>query len=182
MIDAGRQEGALEETQRTLIHGVFEMEDRPVSELMVPRVDIFCLPSSMRIEEMKREVIRARHSRIPIYGRDRDDIRGLLLAADLLKIPEGVEKAFTIESYLRKVYFVPECKTAGRLLRHFRSGACKPLWWRTNTAVCPGFHPEDILEQLFRDVYDEHGGIRKDLGRRWGRMSGLSRAVWRRRT
>lgn len=169
MIDAGRQEGALEETQRTLIHGVFEMEDRPVSELMVPRVDIFCLPSSMRIEEMKREVIRARHSRIPIYGRDRDDIRGLLLAADLLKIPEGVEKAFTIESYLRKVYFVPECKTAGRLLREFQKR-------RLQTAVVVDEYGgvsglitlEDILEQLFRDVYDEHGGIRKDLWEKVG--------------
>ncbi|MGV8079120.1 MAG: hemolysin family protein [Syntrophales bacterium] len=163
LIDAGRQEGALEETQRTLIHGIFEMEDLPVSELMVPRVDIFCLPSSMRIGEMKQEVIRARHSRIPVYGRDRDDIRGLLLAADLLKIPEGEEKASSIEGYLRKVYFVPECKTAGRLLREFRKR-------RQQTAVVVDEYGgvsglitlEDILEHLFRDVYDEHG-IRKDL-------------------
>ncbi|NPU86422.1 MAG: HlyC/CorC family transporter [Syntrophaceae bacterium] len=168
LIDAGRQEGALEETQRALIHGVFEMEDRPVSELMVPRVDVFCLPTSMHIEEMKREVIRARHSRIPIYGRDRDDIRGLLLAADLLKIPEGVEKAFSIESYLRKVYFVPEFKTAGRLLREFQER-------RLQTAVVVDEYGgvsglitlEDILEHLFRDIYDEHG-IRKNLWEKVG--------------
>ncbi|HOI75218.1 MAG TPA: hemolysin family protein [Syntrophales bacterium] len=168
MIDAGRQEGALEETQRTLIHAVFEMEDRPVSELMVPRVDIFCLPSSMPIAEMKQEVIRARHSRIPIYGRDRDDIRGLLLAADLLKIPEGEKKASSIESYLRKVYFVPECKTAGRLLREFQKR-------RLQTAVVVDEYGgvsglitlEDILEHLFRDLYDEHG-IRKGLWEKVG--------------
>lgn len=168
LIDAGHQEGALEGTQRTLIHGVFEMEDRPVAELMVPRVDVFCLPVSMGIEEMKQEAIRARHSRIPVYGRDRDDILGLLLAADLLRIQAGVEKAFSIRRYLRKVYFVPEFKTAGALLRDFQKR-------RLQTAVVVDEYGgvsglitlEDILEHLFRDIYDEHG-IRKELWEKAG--------------
>ncbi len=168
LIDEGHREGALEETQRALIHGVFEMEDRPVSELMVPRVDVFCLPVSMGVEDMKREVILARHSRVPVYGRDRDDILGLLLAADLLKIPGGAERAFPVERYFRKVYFVPEFKTAGALLRDFQKR-------RLQTAVVVDEYGgvsglitlEDILEHLFRDIYDEHG-IRKELWEKEG--------------
>jgi CBS domain containing-hemolysin-like protein len=168
LIDAGHREGALEGTQRALIHGVFEMEDRPVSELMVPRVDVFCLPLSMDVGEMKRDAIQARHSRIPVYGRDRDDILGILRAVDLLKIPAEAGKGVNVERYLRKAYFVPEYKTAGALLREFQKRSLQTAVVVDEYGGVSGIVTlEDILEHLFREIYDEHG-IRKELWEKAG--------------
>ena len=59
LVDTGEKAGALDPSQRDLIHRVFDLGDKPVSEVMVPRVDMFCLPVSLKIEDMEREIIRA---------------------------------------------------------------------------------------------------------------------------
>ncbi|MBW2650932.1 MAG: DUF21 domain-containing protein, partial [Deltaproteobacteria bacterium] len=64
LVDAGHQEGALEESQKDLIHRVFELADTKVSDIMIPRVDMFCLPISMNIQEIEREIIKARATRL----------------------------------------------------------------------------------------------------------------------
>jgi len=78
LVDAGHQEGALDESQKDLIHRVFELTDTRVSDMMIPRVDMFCLPMSMNIQEVEREIIKERASRIPVYGTDKDNILGIL--------------------------------------------------------------------------------------------------------
>ena len=114
LIDVGHQEGALEEAQRDLIHRVFELGDKPVAEIMIPRVDMFCLPMSMSMEDMKKEIINARHDIVPIYGNDRDDILGILYSKDLMDRHLVDNRWVRVYTLLKKPYFVPEEKTAGR--------------------------------------------------------------------
>ena len=66
LVDAGHSEGALEEGQKDLIHRVFELADTKVADIMIPRVDMFCLPISMGMRELEQEIIRTREVRIPI--------------------------------------------------------------------------------------------------------------------
>jgi len=61
---------------------------------MIPRVDMFCLPLSMSMGDMEKEIIKARHERIPICGVDRDDIVGILYARDLLEVSPKAEGRF----------------------------------------------------------------------------------------
>ncbi|HEX7415812.1 MAG TPA: CNNM domain-containing protein, partial [Smithellaceae bacterium] len=74
LIDAGSREGVVDESQKELIKRIFALGDKPVTDIMIPRVDIFCLPLNMPVEEIISEVVRKRQERVPIYTDDRDDI------------------------------------------------------------------------------------------------------------
>jgi putative hemolysin len=158
LVDTGEKEGALEPSQRGLIHRVFELGDKPVSEVMVPRVDMFCLPVSLKIEDMEREIIKARHDRIPVYGTDRDDILGILFAKDLLHRMADGSRAIQVEKLLRKAYFVPEERSAASILRDFQTMRIQMAMVVDEYGGVSGLVTlEDILRDLLEDIYDEHG-------------------------
>ena len=168
IVDVGRKEGALEESQRDLINKVFELRDTRASDIMTPRMDMFCLPGSMGIKDMERGIIGARYSRIPVYGDDSDDILGILYAKDLLAMIARREKIVGVETLLKKPYFVPMEKRADSLLGDFQGR-------RTHIAIVVDEYGgvagivtmEDILRSLFGDIYGEYDTkIKKDLYRR----------------
>lgn len=120
LVDAGSLEGVVNESQKELIGKIFELGDRPVTDIMIPRVDMFCLPLDMSIENMLQSIAAARQERVPVYRDDRDDIVGILFARDLLN---NVWRGRTQESILNlliKPYFVPEQKTINGLLHDFQ--------------------------------------------------------------
>ena len=163
LIDVGHEEGALEESQRDLINRVFELSNTSVSDVMTPRVDMFCLPVSMDIKDMEREIVDARYSRVPIYGSDSDDIMGILYTRDLLAIIANKEKVVDIETLLRKPYFVPLEKRTDNLLDDFQTRKIHMAIVVDEYGGVAGIVTmEDILESLFGDIYDEYD-IRKNL-------------------
>jgi putative hemolysin len=158
LIDAGEKEGALESAQRDLIHKVFDLGDTTVAEVMIPRVDMFCLPLSMKIADIEREIIKTRHDRIPIYGSDRDNIMGILFARDLLEGITGGQASVSIEKLLRKPFFVPEAKTATKMLRDFQAMRIQMAIVVDEYGGVSGLVTlEDILNDLYEDIYDPHG-------------------------
>jgi len=156
LIDTGEKAGALESSQRALIHRVFDLGDTTVEEVMIPRVDMFCLPLSMPLAEMHREIINARHNRIPVYGSDRDDIIGILYVRDLLEGMSGKQAVVAIEKLLRKPFFVPEAKTAIRMLRDFQATKLQLAVVVDEYGGVSGLVTlEDILDHLYEDIYHE---------------------------
>jgi CBS domain containing-hemolysin-like protein len=166
LIDVYQKEGGLEEAQRDLIHRVFGLADKPVSEVMIPRVEMFCLPVSLSMAEMEEEIIKARHTRIPVYGNDRDDILGILFARDLISVISGDSGGIDVNKLLRKPHFIPEEKSAGSLLRDFQTRKIKIAIVVDEYGGVSGMVTlEDILENLLEDIYDDHG-IRQNLWQR----------------
>ena len=163
LIDAGHEEGVLEKTHRDLIHRVFELGDTDVEAIMTPRIDMFCLPFSLGMSDMKREILEGGYSRVPVYGTDRDDILGILYAKDLLQGLVGDEKEHTLMSLLRKPYFVPLERRADSLLKDFQirkihmAVVVDEYGWVAGLVTM-----EDILENLFGEIYDERD-IREKL-------------------
>ena len=158
LIDSGEKAGALESAQRVLIHRVFDLGDTTVAEVMIPRVDMFCLPLSMPVDEMYRELINARHNRIPVYGSDRDDILGILHARDLMDVISATQPPVTIDQLLRKPYFVPEAKTAIRMLRDFQTTRLQMAVIVDEYGGVSGLVTlEDILDHLYEDISDKTG-------------------------
>lgn len=166
LVDAGQQEGALEETQKDLIHKVFKLADTKVSDIMIPRVDMFCLPVSMDIEEIERDIIQERVSRIPIYGTDRDNVLGILHAKHLLaEIAKG-KKRVGWQHLIRKPYFVPMEKRADQMLRDFqRRNLQMAIVVDEYGGVAGLVTLYDILSNLFVDIYEENGDTREMLRR-----------------
>lgn len=166
LIDAGHKEGTLEESQRDLINRVFELGDTMVSDVMTPRVDMFCLPISMGIDYMESKIIDARYSRIPVYGDDSDNILGILYAKDFITMMARKKMAVSVETLLKKPYFVPLEKRADSLLGDFQARRIHMAIVVDEYGGVAGIVTmEDVLESLFGDIYDEYD-IREDLYRR----------------
>ncbi len=156
LVDAGYQEGILETGQRDLIHRVFDLADTPVSDIMTPRVDMFCLPLTTRPEDLRRRIIEQRYSRIPLFGKGPDDIVGVLYARDLLGLMAEGGAPGPVETLLRKPYFVPEVRSADQVLRDFQKRNMHVAFVVDEYGGISGIVTmEDILEELFGDIYDE---------------------------
>jgi CBS domain containing-hemolysin-like protein len=156
LIDAGHKEGALEESQKDLIHRVFELANTTVSSIMVPRVDMFCLPVDMSPENMAKEIIKARYSRVPIYGTDKDNILGILHARHFLReISE--EKKLNCLDLLKRPYFVPEEKMADGMLNDFQMRKVQMAIVVDEYGGVAGLVTlTDILKDLFGNIYNEY--------------------------
>jgi CBS domain containing-hemolysin-like protein len=156
LVDAGYQEGILETGQRDLIHRVFELADTPVSDIMTPRVDMFCLPLSTSAGELRKRIVDQGYSRIPLYGTGPDDIAGVLYARDLLGLMAEGKAPASVETLLRKPYFVPEERSADQVLRDFQKRNMHVALVVDEYGGISGLVTmEDILEALFGDIYDE---------------------------
>lgn len=156
LVDTGLEEGVLEKAQRDLIHRIFELRDTTVGEIMTPRVDMFCLPLSMPVEQMKTEIIRYAYSRIPVFSGSPDNITGVLYAKDILSGFSREKEMTSIEQMLRKPYFVPLERSADSLLKDFQKKKMHLAIIVDEYGGIAGLVTmEDILESLFGDIYDE---------------------------
>ncbi len=158
LVDAGLEEGALETSQRDLIHRVFELTDTKVMDVMMPRMTMFCLPISMPPQEMELEIIKSRHSRIPIYGDNKDDILGILHAKHFLAERWRTKTVKNIKLILEKPHFVPEKKGAHGMLVDFQARKMQMAIVVDEYGGVAGLVTlTDILESLFGEFYDEFG-------------------------
>jgi CBS domain containing-hemolysin-like protein len=153
LVDAGSQEGIVNEAQKELINRIFELGDRPVTDIMVPRVEMFCLPLDMPVDEMLQEIAQARQERVPVYTDDKDDIVGILFARDLLNDVWHGKSREGIKNLLKKPYFVPEQKTINGLLHDFQKNFLQIAIVVDEYGGVSGMVTlEHILEHLFEET------------------------------
>jgi len=157
LVDVGYEEGALEESQKDMIHRVFDLADTTVEDIMTPRVDMFCLPLSMTAEEMTTQILEARYSRIPVYGTDRDDIIGVLHARHMLEKIAWGETVVSFKSLLKKPYYVPLERSAESILRDFKMRRIQMAFVVDEYGGIEGLVTlNDIMEGLVGEIYDEY--------------------------
>ncbi len=159
IVTEGHREGLLEEDAREMIEGVIQLSDVDVSQIMVPRTDMVTIPVSLSWGEVVEFVVKAEHTRIPVYEKNRDDIVGILHAKDLLpelaKAPGEPRQPWT--ALLREPYFVPETKPVDVLLQEFQRT-------RNHMAVVLDEYGgvsglvtlEDVLEEIVGEIEDEY--------------------------
>ena len=165
LVHAGKLAGVVDESQKELINRIFELGDKPVTDIMIPRVDMFCLPINMAVEEIIAAVVKERHERIPIYTDDRDDIAGILLARDLLAA-SGLGRQASIEKILIRPYFVPEGKTVNGLLHDFQENRMQIAIVVDEYGGVSGLVTlEDILGHLFEEAYSGYNEAVNDCER-----------------
>ncbi|MCA9239140.1 MAG: HlyC/CorC family transporter, partial [Planctomycetales bacterium] len=159
IVTEGHREGLLEEDAREMIEGVMELGDADVAHVMTPRTDMHMLRSDVEWDEMLADVIKMGHTRIPVYGANRDDILGVLYVKDLLpelaKPDIGGRKS--LQEMMRKPVFVPETKAVDDLLAMFQQ-------MRTHIAIALDEYGgvaglvtiEDVLEEIVGEIVDEY--------------------------
>jgi CBS domain containing-hemolysin-like protein len=153
LVDAGSLEGVVDESQKELITKIFELGDRPVTDIMIPRVDMFCLPLDMPVAYMLQSIAGARQERVPVYREDKDDIVGILFARDLLNNVWRGRAHDSIQNLLMKPYFVPEQQTVHGLLHDFQKNFLQIAIVVDEYGGVSGMITlEHILEHLFEET------------------------------
>src|SRR5208282_2178008 len=120
LIEAGQEEGIIQEGDRDLIQSVVEFSGKTVREAMKPRPEMFAVPMETTVERFI-EMLRTKHySRVPVYDGSIHNIKGIVYAQDVLQVPDS-EASKTLATLMRRdVYFVPESKLGSDLLREMQ--------------------------------------------------------------
>ncbi len=157
LIEAGQEEGILEESDRELIQSVVEFGDKTVREVMKPRPEMFAVSADTTVEQFT-EMLRTRtFSRVPVYEGSIDRIVGIVHARDLLQVPDSEASARTVRELMNPhVEFVPETKRVSDLLREMqRDNIRMEVVVDEYGAVAGLVTIEDMVEEIVGEIRDE---------------------------
>ena len=157
LVDAGEEEGVIQEEEKEMIYSIFELGDTLAREVMVPRIDLVALDVRTPMLEALDTIMEAGHSRIPVYEETIDNVQGLLYAKDLLPYLRQGRSDVPLKSILRQAYFIPETKKASDLLPDLQQR-------RVHMAVVVDEYGgvaglvtiEDLLEEIVGEIQDEY--------------------------
>jgi magnesium and cobalt transporter len=139
---------------RMMLEGVIRMADMTAGDVMVaaPRMDLLSIDAD--VDEVLHGVIATGHSRFPVYEGSRENIIGILMAKDLLKLQRAPE--LNLRTLLRPAVFVPESKGLNELLRDFRSNRNHLAIVIDEFGNTAGLITiEDVLEEIVGEIEDE---------------------------
>jgi magnesium and cobalt transporter len=140
-----------------MLEGVLAVADMQVRDIMVPRSQMVFVERDEPPAKLVELVVESGHSRFPVIGEDRDQILGILLAKDLLRLQGAADEDFEIREYMRPVIFVPESKRLNVLLKEFRrSHNHIAIVVDEYGGVCGLVTIEDVIEQIVGEIDDEH--------------------------
>jgi len=157
LIEAGREEGILEESDRELIQSVVEFGDKTVREVMTPRPEIVAVPIDTSVEQFT-ELLRTKpYSRMPVYEGTIDHVKGIVFAHDVLQIPDTEARQHTVGELMRPVVFVPESKRVSALLREMQTeGQHMAIVIDEYGGTAGVVTIEDLVEEIVGEIRDEH--------------------------
>ena len=140
----------------SIIEGALDVAHQQVREIMVPRPQMVCIRSDETPSEFLPKVIESGHSRFPVIGESSDDVKGILLAKDLLPLILSGEKSFSFDNVLRTANIIPESKRLNVLLKEFREKRYHMALVIDEYGGIAGLITiEDILEEIVGDIEDE---------------------------
>ena len=156
IIDKMEEDGSIENDEATIIRNVFDLNDRTVEDIMVPRIKMEALEYSTSLEEVKAFMLDNAYSRVPVYKKDKDHVVGILYERDffpaLVKNPK-----MSWKKLIRPVKYVAASMKVDGLIQELQAS-------KTHMAIVSGEYGdvlglvtmEDALEELVGEIYDEH--------------------------
>ena len=159
LLQMGEEAGELRRREKELIDYIFDFQETIVREVMTPRVEILGLKRSWSPRKMKEVIKECRSARMPVYHKDLDDIDGILYTKDFL-----LSSSDRVEEFIHEVYFIPETKKVQNLLQDFRERALSIAIVLDEYGAVVGLVTlEDLLEEIFGEVYDEDEQSKEEI-------------------
>ncbi len=157
LVNLGREEGIIEEEEKEMIDSIIEMGETVVREVMVPRIDIVAVEADVPVRDTLELVLKAGHTRLPIYREDIDHIVGIVHAKDILRCVRTGCMDDPVGNLARKPYFVPESKNVSELLREMQANKVHMAIVIDEYGGTAGLVTiEDLLEEIVGDIQDEY--------------------------
>ena len=156
MVDAGEEDGTIEEQEKEMINNVFEFNDKVASEVMKHRTEVFGMEINSDIGEMLDKLDEYKYSRVPIYEDTIDNIKGVLYVKDLFKYIRS-NKKIKVKDMLRKAYFVSENKPINQVFKELQVNKVQLAIVVDEYGGTAGIITmEDIIEELVGNILDEY--------------------------
>lgn len=158
LIEAGQEEGIIQEGDRDLIQSVVEFSGKTVREAMKPRPEMFAVPIDMTVERFIEMLSTRRYSRVPVYEGSIHNIKGIVYAQDVLQVPDSEAGNRTLDTLMRRdLYFVPESKLGSDLLREMQKNNVRMAIVVDEYGGVAGLVTiEDLVEEIVGEIRDEH--------------------------
>ncbi len=156
MIEMGEESGAVAAEQRKMLHGIFDLSETRVRDIMIPRTEVTGIDLSATFQDVLSITRKTSHSRFPVYSESLDNIVGVIHSKDILDYVGQTEK-FDLKELSRSPYYVPESKRIAVLLQSFRKK-------REHLAVVVDEYGgmegivtlEDVVEEIVGEIHDEY--------------------------
>ncbi len=157
LIDAGAEEGILEEEDRKLIHSVVAFGDKNVREVMTARPNMVAIAVEKSVEDLRQLVIHERFSRIPVYAGTIDNILGFVHVRDIFELDPEERQAKSLKDVMRPIPLVPETKPVSDLLRDMQRDGSHMVIVVDEYGNTAGLATmEDLVEEILGEIRDEH--------------------------
>ena len=156
LLKESQKEGVIERAEEEMVNKVFEFTDTVVREVMTPRIDIVGVDHNASVEEAAQLVIEHRVSKLPVYEKNIDTIRGLIYTADIFDYIYQNKNSLSISKLSREIKRVPESKPIASLLTEFRKERVQVALVLDEFGGTSGLVTlRDIVEELVGNIYDE---------------------------
>lgn len=156
MVEIGRLTGTIEEHESEMIKSVFSFDDKSARDIMIPRTEVYAIDIKESIKNQMIEILKSRHSRIPIYDQTIDNIIGILHINDYIIELYQSDTEPDLINLLQKPYFVPDSKDADELFREMQSKQIRMALLLDEYGGFSGILTiEDLVEEIVGDITDE---------------------------
>jgi putative hemolysin len=157
VLSVSEEQGVIEEEERQMIHGIIEIGDKTVREVMVPRTDITAIERTTPLKEITKVFKATGHTRLPVIEGDLDHIVGLIHFKDLLLfLADGAEQ-FDIDRLMRPMKYVPASKKVDELLHQMQTEKVHMMIVLDEYGGTAGLVTlEDLLEEIVGEIRDEY--------------------------
>jgi putative hemolysin len=166
IIQSSGREGHLEQFQQDAIQRILELSNYSAREIMVPRHNIVSLPADSELEQVLRVMAEHKYARVPVYEGRPENITGIVHYKDLMRVWEErryahekhrATRPFRLRRFVRKPLVVPETKPLNQLIDEFRTTHNHMALVVDEFGTISGLVTlEDVLEQIFGEIGDEH--------------------------
>jgi CBS domain containing-hemolysin-like protein len=164
LIEAGQDEGILEESDRELIHSVVEFGDKTVRDVMTPRPRILAVSAETTVEQLTQLLAEHPYSRVPVYSGTLDNMVGMVSARDLLQVPDTEAHSRLAGALMKtELYRVPESKRASDMLTEMqRENRRMAIVYDEYGGVAGLVTVEDLIEEIVGELSNE-GELRQEV-------------------
>ncbi|MHB8571858.1 MAG: hemolysin family protein [Candidatus Dormibacteria bacterium] len=158
LLNLSEEQGVLEEEEVETIHRIFEIGDKLVREIMIPRTDVLAVENTATLDDLLDVILDKGHTRIPVYEESLDSIVGIVYAKDMLRyLGREHHNEFDIRQVLRPVRFVPETRKVDELLHDMQREHVHLVVivdeYGGTSGICT---IEDVLEEIVGEIEDEY--------------------------
>lgn len=164
LVDMGEEKGAIMESEKKLIHNIFNFDNTPVADIMTHRMEMEAYDINLDVKELMTKVFHSAYSRIPMYDGSIDNIIGILNVKDMYQFESPYELTQDmIRSILRKPYYVPESVECDELFFDLQKEKIHLAIVIDEYGGTTGLvSMEDLIEEIVGNIFDEYDTVEEE--------------------